>query len=437
MSSLFSLASAESTSASSVPECEPSPSVSVNPPRSIGSASIGRQSRSSTMSAPSQASLFADLWTSSPEDSHVNPSASPGSRKAQKTSGTSGLISHDSSEKSDPVGYWLRTYLASELSQLTSSSKTWRNSGTPHGRLWWVLTTLERPTGGSASGSWPTPHGMQCDNERMAGPTGNELGRAVTKALWPTATAGDARMTGAAGYSTESERNSGTTLTDAASGLWASPQARRKDSGPTQGNRKSPNLGTQAHAWPTPKAADGRSKGTGGSPDHGLDAMARAGLLDQESRSTHGKRPDWPTPTAHDGRRPGADLHSTQGGNLSRDVAREWATPTAHDSTPGDASRVGRFGTKHGGRNLNDEAVATEWPTPRANRHGAPDSHGKSPIRGALSPAWVTQLMGYPDGWLDTPPPIAAKPSKPSATPSSLKSSRSSGAPSSNAKEGE
>lgn len=359
------------------------------------------------MSAPSQASLFADLWTSSPEDSHVNPSASPGSRKAQKTSGTSGLISHDSSEKSDPVGYWLRTYLASELSQLTSSSKTWRNSGTPHGRLWWVLTTLERPTGGSASGSWPTA--VANDDNKTP-----EAHMAMKR-----------RMKGGAR----------TTITSLAvkvtdeSGLWASPQARDwKDSGPTQGNRKSPNLGTQAHAWPTPKAADGRSKGTGGSPDHGLDAMARAGLLDQESRSTHGKRPDWPTPTAHDGRRPGADLHSTQGGNLSRDVAREWATPTAHDSTPGDASRVGRFGTKHGGRNLNDEAVATD---------GAPGSHGKSPIRGALSPAWVTQLMGYPDGWLDAPPPIAAKPSKPSGTRSSLKSSRSSGAPSSNAKEGE
>ena len=36
------------------------------------------------------------------------------------------------------------------------------------------------------------------------------------------------------------------------SGLWASPNARDwKDSGASQGNRKSPNLGTQVH-WPTP-----------------------------------------------------------------------------------------------------------------------------------------------------------------------------------------
>jgi hypothetical protein len=37
------------------------------------------------------------------------------------------------------------------------------------------------------------------------------------------------------------------------SGLWASPNSRHwKDSGPSQGKRKSPNLGTQVH-WPTPR----------------------------------------------------------------------------------------------------------------------------------------------------------------------------------------
>ena len=284
MSSLFSRELAALTSDSKGPECGPLPSASANLPHSIGSASIGRKSRSSMMSAPFQASLFEEPLTSSQADSLVSRSASPGGRKVRRTSATSGLISHASSEKSDPVGYWLRTYLASELSRLTSSSKTWKNSGTPHGRSWWVLTTLEPRTVAKGCGLLP--------------------GTAVK--LWPTATAGDAGMSGSAGYSTASGRHAGTTLTDAASGLWA-------------------------HT---------------------------AGLLDQESRSTIGKRPD--------------------------------------------------------------------WPTPRSNRHGAPDSHGKSPIRGALNPAWVTQLMGYPDGWLDTPPPTAAKPSRRLETRSSRKSSRSS-----------
>ena len=43
---------------------------------------------------------------------------------------------------------------------------------------------------------------------------------------------------------------------------WASPNARDwKDSGASQGNRKSPNLGTQVH-WPTPRTA-GMCGGTG------------------------------------------------------------------------------------------------------------------------------------------------------------------------------
>ena len=42
------------------------------------------------------------------------------------------------------------------------------------------------------------------------------------------------------------------TTKETGSGLWASPNARDwKDSGASQGNRKSPNLGTQVH-WPTP-----------------------------------------------------------------------------------------------------------------------------------------------------------------------------------------
>lgn len=432
------------------------------------------------MSEPLQRSLFeeSDESTSSPEASHVSPSASQGSKKGRKTTDTSGLISHDSSAKSDPSGYSLRTYLASELSRLTSYSKTWKNQGTPLGRSWWALMTLAPRTvakgcGLSEGSDWPTPTGQEYgsngDSPGETGPrrpslsgaaklwptaraedseqTGGHRGTPDTltsaarawptpeaadgsrgslthmrgnptlkgAAMWPTATAGDAKASGAAAYSTASGRHSGTTLTDAAYGLWASPQARDWKSGHAQktteelyGKRAAP-LSHQAVNWQTPNAKDSDNAGSPNRP--ALTAQARAqavnsaGLLALESPSTLGKRQDWPTPTAHEGRRPGVDIHSTQEGNLSRDVAREWATPQAHDSTPGDASRVGRYGTKHGGRNLNDEAVATEWPTPRANRHGASDSHGKSPIRGSLNPAWVTQLMQFPDGWLDSEPP--------------------------------
>ena len=41
----------------------------------------------------------------------------------------------------------------------------------------------------------------------------------------------------------------------AKSGLWPTPNKRDwKDTGPSQGNRKSPNLGTAVFLWPTPTA---------------------------------------------------------------------------------------------------------------------------------------------------------------------------------------
>ncbi len=327
-------------------------------------------------SEPSQGFLFEDLSISSVEDSPASRSASPGSKKGPKTSGTFGPRCHESSEKSDPVGYSLRTYLACELSRLTSCLKTWKDRGTPAGRSWWVLMTSEGRTvakgcGLSEGSDWPTPHGMQVDNPRMAGPTGNELGRAVTK-QWPTPRAEDSEQTGG-------HRGSADTLT-AAGRLWASPQARDwKDSGPTQGNRKSPNLGTQC-----------------------------AGLVAPESPSTLGKPQGWPTPTAHDGRRPGVDIHSTQGGDLSRGVAL-WRTPSASliDPKPEGTKLTGRT-PQDPQIGIADQVMAQEWPTPRANRHGAPDS-GSGSCRGSLNPPWVASLMGFPADWLDSPPPTGGK----------------------------
>lgn len=119
-----------------------------------------------------------------------------------------------------------------------------------------------------------------------------------------------------------------------------------------------------------------------------------------------------------------------------------WPTPQAHDSTKGNAQRVGRYGTKHGGRNLNDWVAM--WPTPnvpnggRSPKNGMsrtgmtpdgkkrqvglenavkmfPTPHGncgtgaglkgtggpnlQTAIGGKLNPVWVEWLMNYPPGW--------------------------------------
>jgi hypothetical protein len=94
-----------------------------------------------------------------------------------------------------------------------------------------------------------------------------------------------------------------------------------------------------------------------------------------------------PTPLASIATHGGPNQRDSNGRPGLQMAAMMWPTPQAHDSTLGHAKRVGRYGTKHGGRNPNDEAVAsTEQPT------------------GALNPPWVEWLMGWPTGWTGCEP---------------------------------
>ena len=77
----------------------------------------------------------------------------------------------------------------------------------------------------------------------------------------------------------------------------------------------------------------------------------------------------------------------------SESASGSWPTPQAHDSHKGDASRVGRFGTLHGARNLNDEVML--WPSPMpSDVTGGRTTKGKDrPGEGGLSQAvklWPT-----------------------------------------------
>jgi len=89
-----------------------------------------------------------------------------------------------------------------------------------------------------------------------------------------------------------------------------------------------------------------------------------------------------------------------------------WPTPQAHDAVKGDPKRVGRFGTEHGGRNLNDEVAM--WPTPTSRDHKDTGdllnveencllgrAVKPSVATGSLNPTWVEWLMGFPNGWTD------------------------------------
>jgi hypothetical protein len=384
------------------------------------------------------------LW---PEDRPVSRPRWQGDGKDLLTCDGSGLSSSALCETFAPAGSWQRTLSESLLSSLkdsTGCAVSLRLRATKSGRSLLVPTTLERRTGESGCGSWPTATALAYGNcrggaagrvgpvrpslEGMARlwPTADTInrksGRAMTastdngrrsgggqssppgleqacelaagivprelpsldslppstRALWPTATRQDAAQSGAASYSTESGRHSGTTLTDAAAGLGASPLARdwRGDgNAPSQHERHSPNIHAQVVAamFPTPKAADGRPKGTGGTADHGLDAMARAGLLAQGSHSTPGKsRDSWATPQV-------ADVNYSRGSESYK--RRQW------EKSP--------------------------YPNLALQTAG----------RGVLNSRWVAQLMGYASDWCELPSDVldalTAKPSKRTATRSS------------------
>jgi hypothetical protein len=86
----------------------------------------------------------------------------------------------------------------------------------------------EPRTNESGSSSWGTPRSSDGDK---GGPNQSLKGKPALTAQaanWPTATATDAKASGAAGYSTDSGRHSGTTLTDAIRampGVWPTPCA--------------------------------------------------------------------------------------------------------------------------------------------------------------------------------------------------------------------
>jgi len=124
-----------------------------------------------------------------------------------------------------------------------------------------------------------------------------------------------------------------------------------------------------------------------------------------------------PTPTIPNGGRVNPPETSLTGAHpdgrkrqidLREAVKKLYATPQARDCHQGDAARVGRFGTKHGGRNLADEVMVPKlWPTP-TERDWKSTSHGKAdnarPLSevagltgsGSLNPRFVEELMGYP-----------------------------------------
>jgi hypothetical protein len=90
-------------------------------------------------------------------------------------------------------------------------------------------------------------------------------------------------------------------------------------------------------------------------------------------------------------------------GSGSTGSRKTWTTPQAHDAAISDAHRWGRHGTKHGGRDLNDEAaMVSAWPTPTANcvtGAGTSGREGGMNIQTAVAAAtWPTPTANQFEG---------------------------------------
>jgi len=153
---------------------------------------------------------------------------------------------------------------------------------------------------------------------------------------WLTATSTDAKSSGASGYSTESGRHAGTTLTDAMR-EWPTPLAGRKGPGGEGLREGGPTLQTSAQEWATPNAHERAQRPR--EVDHGIQ------LANQVDR--------WSTPNARDWK--GEDIPGPgRNGSPSLPAQVMW--------------RVGNDGSLRGAR-------------PR------------------LNPDFVEALMGLPPGW--------------------------------------
>lgn len=139
----------------------------------------------------------------------------------------------------------LRTSLLCALAGLTTYSLVWREKATPAGRSWWVLGRSAHRTNETGCGSlrnWPTAKVATGDYCYSNGDHNRKV----------------MNLSGA--VKAEHTKN------------WPTPNERDyKDNGPTQGNRKSPNLGT---------------------------IVNRDGQPDPANASTSGKLRDWSTPRA-------------------------------------------------------------------------------------------------------------------------------------------
>jgi hypothetical protein len=172
----------------------------------------------------------AEKSMSSAVDSPVRTSAAPGKVQALlDLEAAYGERWHASLAKFNPDSSSWKTHQCSLLGDWEPFSETWPKWGMMQNGECSERVMPVRHTSETESGSWPTPTVCGNHNRKGASATsGDGLATAVVARMWPTPNQRD----------------------------W-------KDTGATQGNRKSPNLGTMVHqSFAPPQARDFRTGST-------------------------------------------------------------------------------------------------------------------------------------------------------------------------------
>lgn len=293
-----------------------------------------------------QLDLLAGLTTGRSGQAHARASRSvlPAKAKGRVTSDISGLFSSTLSKPDDLQSLWvnkLQQRLASHGSM--ECSLTWKASITPQGRQLFRLVPSTRHTAVTDCGLWPT--------------------------IWATPNTMDSLP------------------------LRSEDAMRRQFSTTRKGRTAPSNLREQVHPemypaalWPTPTATDAKRGVLPPRPhDTGIPLTQRVGQYAAM----------WPTPTTREGTGT-AHAPNKQGGmSLRSTVASLWPTPNAADNRdrgswhdPSIQRRVA-LGKQIGLTMIAQGHSGTEQNT-------SPDPTEKP---GALNPAFVCWLMGFPKEW--------------------------------------
>lgn len=282
--------------------------------------------------------------TSSPLDLRVNPQALLGNVAEQAMTDGCGPNLFELSLPYDRAGYLLRTRVASLVCQMQKGcSARWKNLATRSGRLYFRLLMSERRTGESGSGSSET-----CPTPDVGEVTGGRTARGQSKP----------------------GRQSLKAAVD-----WMTPRSNEEKGSAyqyDQGDHFKPRLTltgqVTSQQWATPTQRDFRSgkasEATMARNSRPLNEQVTsgAGQQDQDAANSTGKPQDWPTPRTMTG--------GPETGKRKKELGRV-------NSGSGDLQAE-----------VLSREVAKEWQTAESGK-------------GSLNPAWVLQLQGFPDGWLD------------------------------------